>query len=222
MNDFEISPRQLFQFSLPCLYRKTLWTTKGATLDEAYRLANLTDLETPREGVDFRIAWNEKGIAFWLTVFGKKQSPWCRASKPEDSDGLQIWIDTRNIKTVHRAGRFCHRFYFLPGGDGPDLQKPCVGVLPINRAREPHGPVHENQLAVISEIQSNGYLLQGAISAEALTGFDPTEHTAIGFTYAVVDRERGELTLGPGAPMPYREDPSLWPALELMKQEQKK
>ena len=55
------------------------------------------------------------------------------------------------------------------------------------------------------------------MTAEALTGFDPQEHPRLGFTYAVVDRELGEQTLGVGSPMPYQEDPSLWATLELVR-----
>ena len=48
----------------------------------------------------------------------KRSRVWCRASRPEDSDGLQLWIDTRDVHNVHRAGRFCQRLIFLPSGDG--------------------------------------------------------------------------------------------------------
>jgi hypothetical protein len=90
-------------------------------------------------------------------------------------------------------------------------------VLKINRAREPHGPVDEKYLDVTAEIGEQGYTLHVKIDAKALTGFDPAEHPALGFTYAVFDRELGEQTLGPGRPMPYDEDPSLWATLELVK-----
>ena len=35
-----------------------------------------------------------------------------------------VWIDTRNTQNIHRAGRFCHRFAFLPVGAGgkPDVR----------------------------------------------------------------------------------------------------
>ncbi len=164
-----------------------------------------------------RAAWSEAGLAFTVRVQGKRQPPWCRESRPEDSDSLQIWIDTRDVHNVHRAGRFCHRFVFLPGGSGRRLDQPVAETLPINRAKEPPNPVRAGLLKVRCQQQVDGYILDALIPAEALTGFDPAEHSRVGFTYAVIDRELGEQTFVVGSPMPYQEDPSLWATLELQR-----
>ncbi len=90
-------------------------------------------------------------------------------------------------------------------------------MLPINRAREQPRPVPEGILQARCQTLKDGYLLEALIPAEALTGFDPSEHPRLGFTYAVLDRELGEQTFGVGSPMPYQEDPSLWATLELVR-----
>ena len=64
------------------------------------------------------MAWSAAGLVWQVTVDGKTQPPWCRDSRLEDSDGLQVWVDTRATLNVHRASRFCHRFMFLPRGGG--------------------------------------------------------------------------------------------------------
>ena len=165
---------------------------------------------------EVRAAWSEEGLAFSVLVQGKQQAPWCRASRPEDSDGVQLWVDTRDVHNVHRAGRFCHRFIFLPGGGGNRLDQPVAQWLPINRAKEHPRPIRPESLQAISKAQKGGYVLDVFLAAEALTGFDPQEHPRLGFTYAMIDRELGEQTLGVGSPMPYQEDPSLWATLELV------
>jgi hypothetical protein len=215
MSDSLLPARFLFRFSVPCQYRDPLWTAEGAALDESYRLVNLAELEQRSAWADVRAAWSEAGLALAVRVEGKRQAPWCRAGRPEDSDGLQVWIDTRDVHNVHRAGRFCHRFIFLPGGAGRRLDEPAAQWLPIHRAREHPRPVQPQQLQVRSEKRIHGYVLTAFIAAEALTGFDPQEHPRLGFTYAVIDRELGEQTLGVGGPLPYQEDPSLWATLEL-------
>lgn len=217
MSEPLVSPKFIFRFSLPCRYKSRLWTAKGAALAESYRLAGLDELERPGRTPDFRAAWSNEGMAFSLLVEGKRQPLWCRESRPEDSDGLQIWIDTRNVQNVHRAGRFCHRLVFLPCGAGEKTAEPLAAVLAINRAREPHGPIPPGLLKVISRLTADGYQLDAFVPAEALTGFDPQDHATIGFNYAVRDRELGERTLTSGSPMPYREDPSLWATLELVR-----
>ena len=70
-------------------------------------------------------------------------------------------------------------------------------------------------LRVRSTKQPDGYTLEAMIPAEALTGFDPTDHPRLGFTYAVVDRELGWQTFTVGPEFPFVEDPSLWGTLEL-------
>jgi hypothetical protein len=209
--------RFLFRFSVPCLHRDSLWTAKGAGLGDKYRLMSFEELDGKTDRADVRAAWSDAGLAVSVTLTGKRQPPWCRSTRPEDSDGLQLWIDTRDVHNVHRASRFCHRFLFMPVGGGPSADRAVAQWLPIHRAREQPAAMPENTLKTRSEKRDDGYFLEAFIAAEALTGFDPQEHPRLGFTYAVIDRELGEQTLGVGEPMPYRTDPSLWATLELSK-----
>ncbi len=61
----------------------------------------------------------------------------------DSSDGLRVWIDTRDTHNIHRASRFCHQFVFLPTGGGPRLDQPVAEQTLINRARENATPVRE-------------------------------------------------------------------------------
>jgi hypothetical protein len=176
------------------------------------------ELEEKPIQTEVRAAWSEEGLAFAVAVDGKRQPPWCRLYQAEDSDGVQVWIDTRAVHNVHRASRFCHSFLFLPAGGGSRLDQPVARAVPINRAKENPRKVRSEQLRVLSRKLAGGYALDIFIPATALTGFDPQEHPRLGFTYAVLDRELGEQTLGVGSPMPYQEDPSLWTTLELIRE----
>lgn len=217
MSDLSLPKRLVFRFSVVCLYRDPLWTDKGAELDARYRLVGLGELEGRPVRADVRAAWSEAGLALKVLVQGKRQPPWCRPARLEDSDGLQVWIDTRDVHNVHRAGRFCHAFVFMPGGGGPRGEMPIAQWIPIHRAKEHPRPVEPEQLGVRSRRTGDGYELDALIPAQALTGFDPTEHPRLGFNYALIDREFGEQTLSVGSPMPYQEDPSLWATLELVR-----
>lgn len=207
----------LFRFSVPCRYRDPLWTDQGARLDESYRLLDLAELDAQPTFAEMRIAWSEAGLAFSALVRGKRQLPWCRESRPEDSDGVRIWIDTRDTHNIHRASRFCHQFMFMPGGAGRGLDEPAADQLLINRAKENAKPVRPGVLRVRREKRPDGYLLEGHIPATALTGFDSVDNPRLGFTYAVVDREIGEQLFNCSPQFPYREDPSLWATLELVR-----
>lgn len=211
-----VPPAFLFRFAVPCRRREPLWTPGGEELDSSYRLVSLAEMDGRCLPFEMWTAWNAAGLLFVIRVQGKQQDSWCRASRPEDSDGLQIWIDTRNVHNVHRASRFCHRFLFLPSGAGNQRREPVAQWLPINRAREQPRAIPSGALRVRSQMAPDGYRLEAFLAAEALTGFDPSEHPRLGFTYALIDRELGEHTFTVGRPMPYQEDPSLWATLELV------
>ncbi len=217
MSDSLLAPNFLFHFAVPCKYSDPLWNERALKLGEEYVLRNLSELEGRKTFADLRVAWSEAGIAFTVDVKGKAQAPWCRDTKIQDSDGLQLWIDTRDTHNVHRAGRFCHRFVFLPAGAGPRLDQPLAALLAINRCRESPREIPRGALQCRSSIRGDGYRLEGFIPAAALTGFDPAEHKSLGFTYCVADKELGLQTFSVGPEFPFDEDPSVWGTLDLMK-----
>jgi hypothetical protein len=213
-----LAPTFLFRFSAPCQRHDPLWSAKGVKLSKAYVMPSFGEVEGRTVFADLRAAWSERGMSFVLRVAGKKQTPWCRPSRPEDSDGLHVWIDTRDTHNIHRATRFCHQFAFLPFGAGRRRDQPVGRLLAINRAREQPKPIDDILLGLHSEKRIDGYVLQAHIPAAAMTGFDPAEHPRLGFSYAVIDRELGWQTFTVGPEFPFTEDPSLWGTLELVGQ----
>lgn len=211
-----LAPTFLFRFATPCLHHAAPWTAQGARLEAAYGLPSFGELESRPLFADVRAAWNADGLTFTVEVANKKQPIWCRESRVEDSDGLRVWIDTRDTHNIHRATRFCHQFLFLPQGGGARGSEPVATLVPINRARENPKPVDPRTLRVRSDRRYDGYRLEALIPAEALTGFEPIEHPRLGFMYAVVDREHGWQTYSIGSEFPIDEDPSLWNTLELV------
>lgn len=216
-----LSPRFLFQFAVPIRRKSPLWTQTSAALDESYRLPNLAALDARTSSqepsfADVRMAWDVKGLAIHAFINGKHQPPWCRDSRPEDSDGMEIWIDTRATHNVHRATKFCHRFIFLPTGGGRGSAEPVAEQALINRARENAPPIRPRELQAKSKVTKTGYELSVLIPATALAGFDPANHRSIGFTYAIRDRELGLATFSSGTGFPFDEDPSCWATVEMV------
>ncbi len=132
-----------------------------------------------------------------------------------ESDGVQVWLATRDTQNIHRAGRFCHRFIFLPSGHGAKGDEPFAAAMPIARARETPAEPPEGSLKVAAKLTRDGYSLQIQIGKDALTNYDPADHNRISLAYAVIDRELGWQTLALGPEFPFAEDPSLWTAVEL-------
>jgi hypothetical protein len=162
------------------------------------------------------MAWAPEGLLFNVRVDGKTQPPWCRDSRLEDSDGLQVWIDTRATLNIHRASRYCHRYAFSPGGAGRGQAEPVADQLLINRARENARPIRPRELAVASKVTKTGYWLSAFVPTIALGGYDAQQHRQLGFTYAVFDRELGIQTFATGAAFPFDEDPTCWAMVEMV------
>lgn len=162
-----------------------------------------------------KLAVSDTGLFLSVAVTGKRQLPWCRESRLEDSDGLHLLIDTRNSRDVHRATRYCHRFVFSPMGRGPKSEQPFSGWAPINRARENSRPPAEKLLFTQANVAQNGYEMWAALHWQALSGFDRADFPVLGFYAIVLDRELGWQTLGLGPPLLVLEDPSLWCELAL-------
>ncbi len=216
-----IPKRLLFRFRFPCRQAKSFWSPKGPALDESFRIPDMNALESDNAAIepspcDFRIAWSPTGLVFSLRITGKKQRPWCRAIHPEESDGLQMCLDTRDIHDVHRATRFCHRLIFLPAVDGQPPSVPQVFWFPIHRAKAHPQPIDIGQIKLKTTLLADGYQLDAMIPGKVLTGFDPVEYPALGFHYVITDRELGDRYFLVEPPFPHDHDPSLWGTLQLV------
>ncbi len=210
----------LFRFAIPCLRQDAEWSKKGIQLPEdcslpCFELLDQTDPKQIQAWADVRVAWNPSGIILNVRVTGKRQPPWCRTSRIEDSDGMAVWINTRNTSEIHRASRFCHEFRFLPSGGGAKMTEPVARQLVIQRAKE-NASSDGDPPKIRSERRVDGYLLEALIPASTLTGYSPDEHNQLGFHYVLSDREMGQHVMTVGEPFPCDSDPSLWSTLELI------
>jgi hypothetical protein len=211
-----LPPRQFFRFSADLRRCDDVGSPKGFTLDESYALPALGELDGRPAFAEVRMAWSAAGLGWQVTVEGKTQLAWCRDSRLEDSDGLQVWVDARATFNVHRASRFCHRFIYLPRGGGSAGDQPIAEQLLINRARENARPARPRELQARAKVTSASYTLTAFAPSDALGGWDPSQYPRLGFTYALLDRERGLQTFATGPEFPYEEDPSCWAELRLV------
>lgn len=208
--------RFLFRFRFPVIRDDGLPRSQRALLDLSpdHRVCDPASLDGETAFAELRIAWNPDGLGFLVHVTGKRQPPVCHLEKPSESDGLQLWIDTRDTQTIHRASRFCHWFCVLPCGDGADGTEPAAVQLPVPRAREDAPLCDPDAILLSSELREDGYSLETWLTAEVLNGFDPETQPRIGFNYLVRDSELGTQSLAVRGDFPSGSDPSLWSTLE--------
>jgi hypothetical protein len=214
-----------FRLAMPCRRIDDLPRTKNGTrlldLPASCRLPTTAPLDGLTAWAAVRTAWNPGGLAVSVEAAARPAArPAPDAYRPEGIDGLQLWIDTRDTRTISRATRFCHKFSArLRGLAGRGALKVDVQQKPIARAIA-DAPIGRGEL-----IQARAERLQGAegwrlelfLPAEVLHGFDPDTNRRLGFAYQVTDPdpERQDQFLGVGREFPVGENPSLWSTLEL-------
>jgi hypothetical protein len=181
------------------------------------RLLTLAAVDGRADFADIRLGWNESGLGLCATITGKAQPPEGDADRPRASDGLTLWVDTRDARASHRASRFCHQFHLLPTGGGPDKDQPVFAQAKINRALQDAPLCGPADVAFRSTPAADGYRLELFLPAAVLAGFDPEQHPRLGVYYHVHDAEQGDQYLGAGADFPVSDDPSLWEPLELVR-----
>jgi hypothetical protein len=206
----------LFRYGFPVPQVETAGAALPLELPVECRLPFPAALDERSPFADLKLAWNAGGLGVSVVVAGKRRPPQCDLRQPTESDGLQVWIDTRDTQTIHRASRFCHHFCVLPTGGGRKKQTPVAVQLPIARAKEDAPLVESAAIPVFAELRSDGYRLDVWIPAEALNGFDPESVPRLGFFYLLRDSEAGDQTLTVGDEFPYPHDPSVWSTLELV------
>jgi hypothetical protein len=215
-----IPNRFLVRVAYPCPYIPDLPHEEEdylLDLPEHCRIDNFAAMDEQQNYADVRLAWNEFGLALQVEVHGKDQPPQGDVARPRGSDGMTLWIDTRDARTSHRASRYCHQFHFLPAGGGPEHDEPAFLQVKINRAQHDAPLAPPTSVPFRVESIKGGYRIEAFLSAGALHGFDPEQNPRLGFYYAVRDAERGEQVLSVGPDFPYWEDPSLWSTLELIR-----
>lgn len=208
-----------FRLCLPCLRLDSIPNPKKGpllNLPETHRLPETPRLDGLSPWFEARCAWNPAGLAFAFSVFDKPGPIAFDPAYPDASDGLQLWIDTRDTRDIHRASKFCHRFHFhLRPGRGPSLDVD-ISSPPIARAQGNPPPLKPGRIQTQAEARKDGWTLEIFLPSDALHGFDPDTNRRLGLNFAVLDPLRGSQFLSVGRDFPTGEDPSLWSTLELV------
>jgi hypothetical protein len=214
-----IPHRFLFRVAYPCRFVKHMPRPgKDRLLDLPVecRIDNFAAMDDQKNFAEVKLAWNDLGVGVQVEVRGKEQPAQGDASRPRSSDGLTLWLDTRDARGSHRASRYCHQFHFLATGGGPERDEPVFAQTKINRA------LHDAPLCAAGDVpfrvthRTGAYILEAFLSSGVLHGFDPEQNPRLGVYYVVRDNELGEQVLSVGPDFPYWEDPSLWSVLELV------
>jgi len=206
-----------FRLEVPCRRVDARPRPKGRLLDlpDSCLLPDTAALAGEPSWATVRAAWNPSGLAVAVEVTGKLGPVMRDPLGQSAGEGVQLWIDTRDTRTIHRATRFCHRFGFVlrPSREGLAV---VASQRPIARAQADAPTADLATIAARADPIRGGWRLEAFLPAGALNGFDPETNRRLGFAYQVTDLEREDRFLTVGRDFPIGEDPSLWATLELV------
>jgi hypothetical protein len=180
------------------------------------RLPAIARLDGHAPWAEFRVAWNPDGLGVEVRVAGRESPLATAPATAELTDGLQVWVDTRDTRDIHRATRYAHRFQarLVPARGGKLDVEVVQRPIPRAMAEAPRAPA--DALRARAERLADGWRLELFLAAGALHGFDPEVNRRLGLLLHAADAERGDSFLGGvGREFPVEADPSLWATLEL-------
>jgi hypothetical protein len=125
------------------------------------------------------MAWELLGLHFQINVNG----PFTDAFYPEieRGDAVEIFIDTRGLKTASFNTKFCHHFFFLPQA----INGIQAGEITHFRTDDAHDRCSPDDLKITSDILKKKYVLKIFIPSHCLYGYDPESFDNLGFTYRI-------------------------------------
>lgn len=128
---------------------------------------------------DVYLGWTESGLAARIdvhTTFKNAFYPYFKRG-----DAVELFIDTRDLKSAAYNTQFCHNFFFLP----QEVEGVQKGECTHFRSEDSHPLTDEKNLFLETEFGKKGYTLYIFLSKDALVGYDPNSFNRIGFSYRI-------------------------------------
>lgn len=209
-----ITPVNFFQISVPCYYlnTKAAFPRLNGRNMRKYLLPDTSALCHEEHFADVAMAWNEEGIECRVQMEKKFE----QAFYPDvvRGDSVEVFIDTRDVKTSGYNTRFCHHFFFLPEA----VEGHQTGEITHFRTEDTHELCDPSEIAVKAKIQKNEHVVQFFIPRGCLFGYDSEQFDRLGFSYRI-NRPYWESQHFSVVTEDYKleEQPSLWSSMRLVK-----
>ena len=194
-----LSPSSFFTYSISIKKRRTFQS-----------LPDLTSLTCEDPFADVKMKFDEESISFRFDV----SSPFKEVSFPkvEKGDGIELFLDTRDMKSAKTVTKFCHHFVFLPAA--VDEMHACE--VTKFRSEDAHEYPNEEKLRPQVSFTKKGYTLEAILTKETLFGYDPVEFPRIGCAYRIHRTNDSPQHFGPpSAEFSLEGSPNIWPSIYL-------
>ncbi len=210
-NVVPIDAVHFFAFQIDCHY------AKGKKLEKKHQLPSLASFHGSRPFADVSLGWHERGICVQVSVNGAFNEP--DFPKFTTADSIELFFDTRDVKTTGYNTRFCHHFYFLPDPVQQNGDRIQAGEVTRFRTDDVHELCDASQLLVRSTTDKKKRIIKIFIPSESLHGYDPRQFDRLGFTYRL-NRINGSKQYYSASDEDFtiESQPSLWASLRLLQE----
>lgn len=213
--EFSLNPVNFFQISADCL-RLPQNDKQSFQLTSRnyhhYLLPNTSSLCVESPFAEVALGWSLEGLEAFVNINEKYQI----SQHPQVSfgDSVELFIDTRDVKTSGYNTRFCHHFFFLP----ESIEGVQAGEITRFRTEDTHELCNPKELVIKGEIKAKSYQLQIFIPSQCLYGYDPDQFDRLGFSYRI-NRFNSTPQHFSVTSDDYQieQQPSLWSSLRLVK-----
>lgn len=163
-------------------------------------LPNITGLTGEGRLVSLALLWSPVGLYMEMG---------CKLGI-ESGDQLELFIDTRDLKTSNVITRFCHHFLF-------DLEEETGVEVTRFRGEDSHELADSGLITMKTEVKKGSYGVEISLPKEILYGYDPVEFKRLGFCYGFKRRngEKEHFNLSSDY-FNLERHPALWASVELM------
>lgn len=201
-----LAPINFFQIQWDCHHLDP----KGKLSAEKYHLPNTGKLCAEATFADVNMGWDKEGIHILVKI--KEEMVESYYPDVTKGDAVEIFIDTRDVKTSGYNTRFCHHFFFLPEAvDGHQ-----AGEITRFRTEDTHELCDPKELVVKTTRSGKSYQMQIFIPSHCLNGYDPDQFDRLGFSYRI-NRRNGKPQHFSVTTEDFQveQQPSLWSSVRL-------
>lgn len=175
----EIEPLSSLFFFQSFYDAKYLPLTKKTFFSKEFQLPSTSELLEEEEFAKVFFAWNEEKILLHFEVdeeMKKTVFPNFRSG-----DSIELFFDTRDLKSRKAVSQFCHHFVFFPEEINGFLGQEITRF----RSEGSHELCQPKDLKVEADVQPDHYRMTITIPKYCLHGFEPTSFDRLGFTYRI-------------------------------------
>jgi len=171
--------------------------------EKRHFLPKLCELMGEEFFADVAAGWSETGLHLLIQA----------ECSMHESNSVELFIDTKNLKTAKTTHRFQHHFLFYPERHEGIQAKEITSF----RTEDRHPLAHSDELEIKTKVTAKGYEMTLFIPEKCLVGNLPEMGGAMGFTYRINRDKYSSQHFGLSDNSKFEIYPYMWPSVKLVK-----